>query len=210
MSTPPWDTDGAGGLPRGGGAGWGERQSLQGDAAEPGEDRSWAALRGRKVQRVSGRGGVGRAENVTKRRGTEDSGRGREAEGEGKGAVGESGSTERSGERKEGGGRGRLGPPEPSSAFSRAPWPQGSAATRQPPACLLPTWAKQGEALSPLPALFSFQEGSGARCCGWDVPWLCVLFPDCSGFLVTEVASAADCAEGRVVLKVTVPPGVLI
>ena len=59
--------------------------------------------------------------------------------------------------------------------------------TWQPPfleACPLgaqpSTPSMQGEVLSPLSALFSFQEGSGSRCRGWDIPWLCSPFPDFS------------------------------
>ena len=37
-----------------------------------------------------------------------------------------------------------------------------------------------GEVGSPLSPFFSFQEGSGSRCCGWDIPWLRTLFPDLS------------------------------
>ena len=68
------------------------------------------------------------------------------------------------------------------------------------PSCLLaasfPTWSPalhthtpthththtplSGEVGSPLSPFFSFQEGSGFRCCGWDIPWLRTLFPDLS------------------------------
>jgi hypothetical protein len=33
--------------------------------------------------------------------------------------------------------------------------------------------------------------------CGWDIPWLCLLFPDFSRFLVTELASLTSLGEGQ-------------
>lgn len=32
---------------------------------------------------------------------------------------------------------------------------------------------------------------------GWDIPWLCFLFPDFSRFLVTELASLTSLGEGQ-------------
>ena len=74
---------------------------------------------------------------------------------------------------------------------------KGEGVSRAPD-CLLaasfPTWSPAlhththththtpllGEVGSPLSPFFSFQEGSGSRCCGWDISWPRMLFPDLS------------------------------
>ena len=65
-----------------------------------------------------------------------------------------------------------------------------------PPGAQLPTPSLQGEVGSPLFPFFSFQEGNGSRCCGWDIPWLCLLFPEFSLFLVTELAPGRSLGKG--------------
>lgn len=56
----------------------------------------------------------------------------------------------------------------------------------------------QGEALSPLSWLCSPSRKEVALAArGWDIPWLCLLFPDFSRSLVTELASLTSLGEGQ-------------
>lgn len=78
-------------------------------------------------------------------------------------------------ERLEGAEKGRRGPLGPLIVTRQPPFPQDC-----PPGAQLSTPSLQGEVGSPLSPFFSLQEGTGSRCHGWDIPWLCSLFPDSS------------------------------